>query len=77
MDNLIVGVTASICFVMAQASTNWFESTTPLGIVAAVVYFFLWKFDKKLDTVEDTTREIKNNVEEIKTQIEHKENPND
>ena len=72
MDNMIVGLTGATCFIMAQSATNWFESATPLGIVAAVVYFFLWKFDRKLDSVEDTTRTIKEDVEEIKNKIENR-----
>lgn len=71
MDNLIVGLTGATCFVMAQSATNWLDSVTPLGIVALVVYYFLWKFDRKLDIVEDATREIKTDVAEIKNRIEH------
>lgn len=70
MDNVIVGSTAAVCFVMAQMSTNWFESITPLGIVALVVYYFLWKFDKKLDVVDDRTREILRDVNDIRNQVE-------
>lgn len=58
MDNAIVGATGALCFVLAQTSTNWIESVTPLSIVAIVVYYFLWKFDRKLDVIEDTTRKL-------------------
>lgn len=74
MDNFIVFATGATCFTMAQFSTNWIESASPLGIIAIVVYFFLTKFDKKLDAVENATREIKSNVEEIKTRIEQERN---
>lgn len=57
-DNVIVGATGAACFILAQTSTNWIESITPLGIVAIVVYYFLIKFDKKLDVIEDTTRKL-------------------
>ena len=70
MDNAIVGATGTVCFLMAQVSTNWIESITPLGIVGIVVYYFLWKFDRKLDVVEDQTRDIKNNVDEIRDKLE-------
>ena len=62
MDNLVVGLTGATCFIMAQSATNWFDSITPLGIVAIVVYYFLWKFDKKLDIIEDTTRELETDM---------------
>lgn len=58
MDNAIVGATGALCFVLAQTSTNWIDSVTPLSIVAIVVYYFLWKFDRKLDVIEDTTRAL-------------------
>ena len=62
MDNMIVGATGAICFLLAQYSTNVFESMTPLGIIAIVVYYFLIKFDKKLDKLEDLTVFIKKSV---------------
>lgn len=65
MDNAIVGIIGAICFLLAQLSTNWVESVTPLGIVAIVVYYFLWKFDKKLDIIENTTRELYKNVQHL------------
>lgn len=67
MDNAIVGATGAVCFMLAQLSTNWVESITPLGIVGIVVYYFLWKFDKKLDSIEDTTREIKQKLDDEET----------
>lgn len=74
MDNVIVGITGATCFLMAQMSTNWFESITPLGIVALVVYYFLWKFDKKLDVVDERTREILRDVNDIRNQVEEHDN---
>lgn len=73
MDNMIVGLTGATCFVMAQTSMNWIDSVTPLGIVAIVVYYFLWKFDKKLDVLEEQTRNIKINVDSIKETLNDKE----
>lgn len=65
MDNVVVGATGAVCFLMAQASTNWFESFTPLGIVALVVYFFLFKFDKKMDIIEEKTSKIDQKIDSL------------
>ena len=65
MDNFIVGVTGACCYLMAQVSTNWIESVTPLSIVALVVYYFLCKFDKKLDSLEDKTDDIQKDIKRI------------
>ena len=73
-DNAIVGAIGAICFVMAQTSTNWIESVTPLSIVAIVVYYFLWKFDRKLDVIEDTTRELKEHFVNAGKESEHDDN---
>lgn len=72
MDNMIVGITGAACYVMAQTATNWFDSITPLGIVALVVYYFLIKFDRKLDTINATTKDIDDRLKTIE-----KENHND
>lgn len=69
MDNLIVGLTGAVCFVAAETSTTWFDNLTPLGIVALVVYYFLWKFDRKLDVIEDRTKEIKDKIDEMENEI--------
>ncbi len=65
MDNTIVGITGAVCYILAQTSTNWFESFTPLGIVALVVYFFLFKFDKKLDIIEYKTRKLDEKIDRL------------
>lgn len=65
MDNAIVGLTGATCFVLAEASTSWIESVTPLSIVAIVVYYFLWKFDRKLDSLEDKTDDIQKDIKRI------------
>lgn len=78
MDNAIVGVTGLTCYIMAQTATNWIDSISPLGIVALVVYYFLIKFDKKLDAVEKATSKIEIDVEEIKDKVElNKEKENE
>ena len=78
MDNTIVGVTGLTCYIMAQTATNWIDSISPLGIVALVVYYFLIKFDKKLDAVEKATSKIEIDVEEIKDKVElNKEKENE
>ena len=73
MDNLIVGLTGAVCFVAAETSTNWIDSLTPLGIVALVVYYFLWKFDRKLDVIEERTKEIKDDVDDLKKEVKRDE----
>lgn len=74
MDNAIVGVTGLTCYILAETATNWVDSISPLGIVALVVYYFLIKFDKKLDAVEKATNKIEIDVEEIKDKVEHEHN---
>lgn len=74
MDNAIVGTIGAVCFLMAQASTNWIESVTPLSIVAIVVYYFLWKFDRKLDVIEDTTRAMDKNLQHLLDKDKESEN---
>lgn len=74
MDNAIVGTIGAACFLMAQASTNWIESVTPLSIVAIVVYYFLWKFDRKLDVIEDTTRAMDKNLQHLLDKDKESEN---
>lgn len=74
MDNAIVGVTGFTCYILAETATNWIDSISPLGIVALVVYYFLIKFDKKLDAVEKATNKIEIDVEEIKDKVEHEHN---
>ena len=50
LDDIIV-VTTSLCgILLAESSTTAFENITALGIVAIVVYFFLVKFDRKMDS---------------------------
>lgn len=63
MDNLLVGLTGAVCLFAAETATTWYENLSPLAIVAFVVYYFLWKFDRKLDVIEDTTREIKEEID--------------
>ncbi|MBQ2622311.1 MAG: hypothetical protein IJF84_13310 [Thermoguttaceae bacterium] len=65
MDNAIVGATGLVCFMCAQVSNSWIESVTPLTIVAVVVYFFLVKFDKKLDSLEKKTDDIHDEIKEL------------
>lgn len=72
MDNAVVGLTGFVCYIMAQMSTNWFDSLTPLGIVAIVVYYFLFKFDKyfvkfdkRLDDISDTVNDIDRRTKHI------------
>lgn len=65
MDNAIVGATGLVCFVFAQVSTHWIESVTPLTIVAVVVYYFLVKFDKKLDALEKKTDDIHDEIKDL------------
>lgn len=50
LDDLCVISTAIAGCVLAQVSTTTVENVTSLGIVAAVVYFFLVKFDRKMDS---------------------------
>ena len=71
MDNLLVGLTGATCYILAQSASNWFDSVTPLGIVALVVYYFLCKFDKKLDVVEDQTCDVKKTVDQILERVNH------
>lgn len=73
MDNVIVGITGLVCFATAEVSTGWFESLTPLGIVALVVYYFLYKFDKKLESIDHQTAEIKEAVERLAEDAEDEE----
>lgn len=49
-DNLCVISAAIAGSILAQVSTTTMENITALGIVALVVYFFLVKFDRKMDT---------------------------
>lgn len=73
MDNLMVGLTGAVCFVAAETSTTWFDNLTPLGIVGLVVYFFLFKFDRKLDVIEERTKEIKEDVDDLKKEVKRDE----
>lgn len=80
MDNLIVGLTGATCFVMAESATNWLDSVTPLGIVGLVVYFFLFKFDKKMDwivgriqRIDNKIDKVENDVDEVKREVKHNE----
>ena len=66
MDNLMVGLTGAVCFVAAETSTTWIDNLTPLGIVGLVVYFFCFKFDRKLDVIAEQTKEIKEDVDDLK-----------
>ena len=64
MDNVIVGITGLLGLVVAQLTNGVVENISALGIVAAVVYFFLFKFDKKLDKLEDLTLDIHKRLDE-------------
>ena len=50
LDDIIVVTTSIGGILLAQSSTTAFENMTALGIVAIVVYFFLVKFDRKMDS---------------------------
>lgn len=50
LDDIIVVLTGVGGILLAQFSTTAVENITPIGIVAIVVYFFLVKFDRKMDS---------------------------
>ena len=63
MDNAIV-ITAGVLGLLAsQYTTGVVENFTPLGIVGLVVWYFLTKFDKKLDNIESLTTKIHNKIQ--------------
>lgn len=64
MDNLIVSSVSVgslyLCEVLPQAA---FPEVTPLAIVAVCIYFFLNKFDKKMDCLLARTEKLEDYVE--------------
>lgn len=62
MDNAIVISAGVLGVLVSQYTTGVVENFTSLGIVGLVVWFFLTKFDKKLDTIEDLTTKIHNKI---------------
>lgn len=71
MDNVIVGLTGLFCYLLAQASTEWYENITPLAIVAFVVYYFLAKFDKYFVKFDKRLDEISVTVNDIDKRTKH------
>lgn len=65
MDNLIVSsvsiASLYLCEVLPQAGI---PEVTPLAIVACVMYFFLTKFDKKMDKLLDRTEKLEDYVDQ-------------
>ena len=62
MDNAIV-ITAGVAgLLVSQVTGGVVENFTSLGIVGLVVWFFLTKFDKKLDNIEALTTKIHNKI---------------
>lgn len=64
MDNLIVSSVSIgslyLCDVLPQAA---FPEVTPLAIVAVCVYYFLSKFDKKMDALMERTEKIEDYID--------------
>ena len=71
MDNAIVGATGLLCYILAKASTEWYENITPLAIVAFVVYYFLAKFDKYFVKFDKRLDEISVTVNDIDKRTKH------
>lgn len=64
MDNLIVSsVGIGSLYLCEVLPTNAFPEVTPLAIVAVCVYFFLSKFDKKMDCLLARTEKLEDYVE--------------
>lgn len=74
MDNLIVSsvsiVSLFLCDVLPQTA---FPEVTPLAIVAVCVYYFLSKFDKKMDALMERTEKIEDYIA-IQKEKEEKRN---
>lgn len=65
VGNAIIPIVGTVGVLMAQASTTFIESATPLGIVALCVYYFLAKFDKKMDALMERTKSIESVIIEL------------
>lgn len=70
MDNLIVCSTGVGCLFLCEILPQGWPEATPLGIIAVVVYFFLTKFDKKMDTLLDRTEKLEDFVDNQKEKEE-------
>ena len=70
MDNLIVCSTGVGCLFLCEILPQGWPEVTPLGIIAVVVYFFLTKFDKKMDTLLDRTEKLEDFVDNQKEKEE-------
>ena len=75
MDNIAVTATSIfglyLCEVLPQSA---FPEVTPLAIVALCVYYFLTKFDKKMDAVVDKTDKIEDLIKDQRRREEEQHN---
>ena len=64
MDNLIVSsVSIGSLYLCEVLPTTAFPEVTPLAIVAVCVYYFLSKFDKKMDALMERTEKIEDYID--------------
>ena len=67
MDNVIVSSVGIGCLYLCEIVPQMgLPEVTPLAIVALCVYFFLTKFDKKMDALLDRTEKIEDYIDEQK-----------
>ena len=58
MDNAVVITVGVLGLMVSQLTNGVVENVTALGIVGFTVYYYLTKFDTKLNNIESLTTEI-------------------
>ncbi len=73
MDNYIVSVAGTLGVLCSQVMPqNPIGEVTPLAIVGVCVYFFLMKFDRKMDALMERTEKIEDYIDNQKNKEEKK-----